>query len=262
MAGARPQTLYRVLVIDDDEVIRELLSVLLAVQGHQVRSAISGDEAFDLLRSGETPDVILTDMQMPGTEGAALITGLREAVPASTRIVGMSGRQPSATTLALLDHFVPKPFDSAKLEAAFAAASAGQRPPLTPSETASDPSSFEALPEASLADFPPLDEAIFTSMAKLFQSRQLRELYDMTLADVEVRHARVVAHAGAGEIAEAKREAHAIKGGCGMVGARELQHLATLVEGGSTLDTSAIADFPSACTRLRRMLDEKLQQKW
>src|SRR5213082_2390045 len=68
----------RVLVVDDDEMSRELLSVLLESEGYIVDTADSGQSALAALHSsGSTPDLILSDMQMPGTTGSALATELR-----------------------------------------------------------------------------------------------------------------------------------------------------------------------------------------
>ncbi|HEY8308988.1 MAG TPA: Hpt domain-containing protein, partial [Gemmatimonadaceae bacterium] len=76
--------------------------------------------------------------------------------------------------------------------------------------------------------------------------------------DVRVRVERIAAAAKCGDQATIRQEAHTIKGSCGMVGALELQALAAAAEGGSPVDTSALADFDSACKRLERMLNEKL----
>jgi HPt (histidine-containing phosphotransfer) domain-containing protein len=62
--------------------------------------------------------------------------------------------------------------------------------------------------------------------------------------------------AAEGDDAAFKREAHAIKGGCGMVGALELQKLATSMEqrGLRDDDVATLDEFLVACERLRRML--------
>jgi HPt (histidine-containing phosphotransfer) domain-containing protein len=60
-----------------------------------------------------------------------------------------------------------------------------------------------------------------------------------------------------GDDAAYRREAHAIKGGCGMVGASELQNLAASLETRGLNDTdyvSSLDEFTLACERLRRML--------
>ncbi len=253
---------HRILVVDDDEVMRELLSALLDVQGHEVDTAFSGENALALLRGGYAPTLVLTDLQMPGIEGAELVSALRGEVSHSALLVGMSGSRPAEEICLSLDEFLPKPFTAEQLSASFLTARATKAHQATANAAALPSEAADAPNKAPHSGQPVLDDAIFASLCKMFQPPQLMELYVMTLQDVEERHARILAHAAAGDIAAAKREAHAIKGACGMVGARQLQHLAAETEGGTTLNTAVIADFPAAGFRLRRMLEAKLPQKW
>ncbi len=260
-----------VLVIDDDEVMRELLFALLTLQGDAVNIAASGEEALALLGEVSGPEVVLTDLQMPGLEGAALVTALRNAISPDTLLVGMSGSRPSEAVLHSLDAFVAKPFATPRLDEAISAAKHARQT----AGRADTPGTFSD--ETNLSDQPheapatsraastrdartsPLDEAIFSAMASKFQPGQLRELYTLTLDDIASRHARMERFILVNDFAAVQREAHSIKGLCGMVGAWELQELATVLEGGITLNTSMLADFQPACLRLQRMLDAKFQ---
>jgi CheY-like chemotaxis protein len=67
----------RVLVVDNEEVDRELLRQLLEPTGFDVRQAASGEEALQLLRGGASPDAILMDLAMPGIDGWETIRRLR-----------------------------------------------------------------------------------------------------------------------------------------------------------------------------------------
>ena len=58
-----------VLVVDDDEDIREVLSEILHARGYAVQTAPEGREALALLRAGAPPSLILLDMRMPGMNG-------------------------------------------------------------------------------------------------------------------------------------------------------------------------------------------------
>jgi CheY-like chemotaxis protein len=58
-----------VLVVDDDQSIRESLETLLPLFGHPVVGASSGAEALSRLRSGARPCLILLDLMMPGLNG-------------------------------------------------------------------------------------------------------------------------------------------------------------------------------------------------
>jgi HPt (histidine-containing phosphotransfer) domain-containing protein len=114
-------------------------------------------------------------------------------------------------------------------------------------------------PEAIQSRRPPLDDNIFEQLKSKIGAESLRQLYDMTLEDVRARLERIATAAQQGDQLTVRHEAHTIKGSCGMVGALELQALAAATEGGSPVDTSALADFDSACNRLQRMLSERLQ---
>lgn len=248
----------RILVVDDDEVMRELLPVLLGLGVYEVHLAASGEEALAWLATQPAPELIMTDLQMPGLEGEALISALRASTPGETLFLGMSASQPSELVLRSLDGFVSKPFDSEQV-----AQSIRQIRAARAGASHSAPSSNDAGTGANAADsaedIPVLDEAIFSALAKRFKPEHLVEFYSLTLDDVGERHKRIEGYIAAGDLDAVHREAHSIKGSCGMVGARELQHLAAAAEGGTTLNTSAIADFPAACLRLRRILDAKFQ---
>jgi CheY-like chemotaxis protein len=59
----------RILVIDDDEGVREAMVSILEVMGYSVASAINGKEALDYLRDAATPDLIISDLAMPVMDG-------------------------------------------------------------------------------------------------------------------------------------------------------------------------------------------------
>jgi HPt (histidine-containing phosphotransfer) domain-containing protein len=87
--------------------------------------------------------------------------------------------------------------------------------------------------------------------------QQLRELYQLTIDDVQQRLERMAAALAQGNFAECRAEAHAIKGSCGMVGAAELNALAAQMEAAPEAGKPPLADFAAACTRLQRMLDQR-----
>lgn len=66
----------RVLAVDDEADARELLAAILGAHGAHVRTAGSAEEALELLRA-EMPDVLLSDISMPGTDGYALLRAVR-----------------------------------------------------------------------------------------------------------------------------------------------------------------------------------------
>jgi signal transduction histidine kinase/ActR/RegA family two-component response regulator len=80
-AEARPAAVQldglRILVVDDDQDARELITELLRSRGAEVRTAASAEEARSLL-DREQPDVLLSDIAMPGHDGLELIRSVRE----------------------------------------------------------------------------------------------------------------------------------------------------------------------------------------
>jgi CheY-like chemotaxis protein len=78
-----------VLIVDDNDELREVLKTALELSGYAVRIAASGAEAMRVQRSAGA-DILLTDLFMPDTDGFELIDKFRAAYP-RTRIVAMSG---------------------------------------------------------------------------------------------------------------------------------------------------------------------------
>lgn len=86
--GASPVTLAgtSILVVDDDKDGREMLVVMLAEYGADVRSVASAEDAWSLLESGGfEPDVLISDVGMPGCDGYHLIRRIRSAASPRTR---------------------------------------------------------------------------------------------------------------------------------------------------------------------------------
>jgi PAS domain S-box-containing protein len=71
----------RVLVVDDDDLIRESTSQILEVLGHQATLAAGGEEALRLLAGGLEVDLVVLDLNMPGLSGAETLPRLRALRP-------------------------------------------------------------------------------------------------------------------------------------------------------------------------------------
>ena len=102
----------RILVVDDDPSVRNALSQSLS-SGFDVRTAASAEQALSSLAS-TNPDVILTDVRMPGMDGLALLRLLRERLP-SVDVVLMSAFDDMPTVVAAMREgavdFMAKPLD-------------------------------------------------------------------------------------------------------------------------------------------------------
>ena len=76
----------RILIVDDDEGLRDSLQLVLSAEGFDVLTAASGDEA--LVRIDTTPaDIVLCDLRMPGIDGMELLPQLVRKLPTSTIIM-------------------------------------------------------------------------------------------------------------------------------------------------------------------------------
>ena len=102
----------KVLVVDDEENIRELLSVSLKFQGYQVDTAADGPSAIDKCRTRK-PDVLILDVMMPGMDGFGLLRRLR-ADGVEAPALFLSARDSVADKVNGLtiggDDYVTKPF--------------------------------------------------------------------------------------------------------------------------------------------------------
>ncbi len=81
-----PRGFVRVLVVDDEAPLRQMLELLLRREHYQVVHADSGEAAIELL-GREDVDVVLTDVRMPGMGGLALVEWLKRERPGLTAIV-------------------------------------------------------------------------------------------------------------------------------------------------------------------------------
>ncbi|HVO29436.1 MAG TPA: response regulator, partial [bacterium] len=73
--SAKPES-ARILVVDDERVIREILTDFLEMEGYSVVSASDGQEALTRLQSGDNIDLVVTDLKMPNMGGIELIDAI------------------------------------------------------------------------------------------------------------------------------------------------------------------------------------------
>ncbi|MEO6206840.1 MAG: ATP-binding protein [Candidatus Limnocylindrales bacterium] len=113
-----------VLVVDDDDAVREVTRRILVGGGHAIFDADNGGEALDIAAMSAPIDVLLTDVVMPGMRGPMLAAKLREGQP-DLRVIYTSGYSADAVDDLVgtgpLATFLPKPFTAASLLAAVGA---------------------------------------------------------------------------------------------------------------------------------------------
>jgi CheY-like chemotaxis protein len=112
--------LYRLLVVDDEPSIRNLLQASLSKEGYEVRVANDGFDALAQMR-GALPDLILTDLKMPNMSGFELLSVVRRRFPQVPTIAISGEFQPADEELGVLaDAFLAKPHSPKELFATIA----------------------------------------------------------------------------------------------------------------------------------------------
>lgn len=105
----------RVLAVDDEPLLLELLVDELELGGYKVESASNGDAAMALLGSDHRFDVIVTDLRMPGkVDGWMLGRHALDGDP-EARVVYMTGYAKMPAVLSDREKFLRKPFTMDKL---------------------------------------------------------------------------------------------------------------------------------------------------
>jgi two-component system chemotaxis response regulator CheY len=93
----------RILIIDDDEDICEMLALLLEVEGHDVITAGDGVAGLEQLRADGRPSLILLDMMMPRLDGEGFLKALRsDPNTADIPVVFLTGHPSGRTKAAQL----------------------------------------------------------------------------------------------------------------------------------------------------------------
>jgi two-component system, NtrC family, response regulator AtoC len=111
MAASPLQPSFTVLIVDDDNLMRAVLAQILTAEGWQVHSAPGGAEALKFLE-GNTVDVVVSDVIMPGLDGRELAAELGRRFP-KLPVLLISGGHIGGRGYA--GPFLPKPFSPSSL---------------------------------------------------------------------------------------------------------------------------------------------------
>ncbi len=107
---------YKVLVVDDDAAINEMLVTYLNRNGYDVSSAYSGTEAVLLMKT-ESFDLVILDLMLPGLSGEQVLEKIKES--RQTPVIGLSAKDDAKSKIELLrngaDDYITKPFDLEEL---------------------------------------------------------------------------------------------------------------------------------------------------
>lgn len=108
----------QILVVDDEEMLRNMIRDFLEIEGHKVLEAANGIEALESYRK-DPSDVILIDIIMPEKEGIETIMEFRHINP-DIKIIAMSGKGLDSPYLVMAKHLganyiLDKPFSQKEL---------------------------------------------------------------------------------------------------------------------------------------------------
>lgn len=105
-----------ILIVDDDEDIREIISIYLENEGYKVVTAVDGIQGIEYALNCN-PDLIILDMMLPGLDGIEICQELRKKI--STPIIFLSCKStPGDKSIGLIaggDDYMSKPFDTLEL---------------------------------------------------------------------------------------------------------------------------------------------------
>ena len=223
-----------ILLIDDDAISREVMQMTLEMHGLAVITAEDGAAALALLDSGAAQTdlatqlgLVLMDSQMPGLSGAELISALRERT--AVRIVAISASEPAAAIRRAADGFLLKPIQVEDLLPMLEAEA--DKPVEIEMETELKTVQATADTTENPANSTnPIDLSVLGKLKAMMPASSVREIYEATATDLDTRLAALRAAMDGGNTAEVARIAHAIKGGCAMVGLTGAREAAARLE--------------------------------
>jgi CheY-like chemotaxis protein len=106
-----------ILIVDDEQPVREFLVELIETAGHQVLQAGHGREALEVV-DAERPDLVLTDVMLPILGGLELCRRLKaDPATVSIPVILMSSMAQDSSDWTEADAFIGKPFELEALEA-------------------------------------------------------------------------------------------------------------------------------------------------
>ncbi len=242
-APAGPSRGLRILLAEDNRINQRFAITLLEQHGHHLVLAEDGIEAVAAARTGGF-DVVLMDVQMPrldGLEATRQIRGLPEPmrkVPiiALTAYAGEGAREQYLA--AGMDDHVAKPIDPALLLRKLACLDTAASASIVSIGAGADLPT--GAPVADRHAPTPLDPAKLQALAGLLTAFDLQDFVSLYLDETASRIARIAALASSDDAAALGREAHALVGSAGSIGATRLAGMAADLEAACQARASAL----------------------
>jgi DNA-binding NtrC family response regulator len=148
-----------VLIVDDEPSIVESLRILFRGEGFTVHTAVGGRAGLERLSEAH-PDVVVSDVRMPGVDGLAVLDAARALAPAPT-VVLMTAQATLQSAIGAVNagafHYLQKPFRNDELVAVVRRAAESRAPRAADRRAAADPAPRRR--ERGGASSPPLGES-------------------------------------------------------------------------------------------------------
>jgi len=243
-----------ILLVDDNEINREVISEILTQRGALVDLAENGRQAVDMVEAGEYHLVIM-DMQMPVMDGPTAARMIRQDrnrrdLPILALTANALAEDRAICLEAGMDDYLAKPVDPAELETRIRActAEADRHQPAGPDARSGDPEAAVSSPDDASSRTPGMDLDLV--MRRLGSNRNLliklaRMFLDRHAGDLE----RLEAAIRAGDRQRACALAHSLKGTAGNLGATRLPGLAADLENRLRQKDATLEDLPGVFAR-------------
>lgn len=157
----------RIWIIDDDSAIRWVLEKTLAPEGYRVTAYAHADEALNQLEDNEpAPDVLITDIRMPGTDGLRALKWLQRRYPDLPVIVMTAHSDLDAAVASYREgafEYLPKPFDLDEVKSMVRSALASVTTDVETADT-------QALKMADIIGEAPAMQEVFRAIGRLSHS--------------------------------------------------------------------------------------------
>jgi signal transduction histidine kinase/CheY-like chemotaxis protein len=227
----KPARSLRVLVAEDTDENRELVSELLKKRGHSIVAVSDGRQALDELEKNQY-DIVLMDEQMPRMDGLEATRAIRQKEKSTGKhqlVVALTGNvteeDKEQRVQAGMDGFVPKPFEMHALFDTIEFLAAGTQvipasPMPTPPSAAKARSAEPATTAQSQAPMPLEDVGAHLLRTTGGNEKLVKSLTKSFLADAPKRLAAIRAALAAKNAAKLDTAAHALKGSVAIFGAQ------------------------------------------
>jgi len=245
----------RILVVEDDEASQYVAQTLLESLQCPARIASNGQEALELIRSEEF-DLVLMDCELPEMDGYETTRRIRQMLEQHIPVIAMTASTMSSDRQrcfdAGMDDILPKPFAKSALNDVLCKW-------LSPQPAAN----AERTLAERVAALPVLDTVVFEELRESlhWQLPPLRKIY-ASFRESAQETAEVVTAPGSSELAG--RRLHSLQGSAGLVGARQVEHLAAwltqaLKEKKQQEQAEALPLLRESLRRFEQELDSRLE---